>query len=83
MSDSRISPIDYEQIHTAVHELCEEEQKVLPLTAVNDKNEDVIISSGTTDDGIHYYRIDTMQSNGWIRVNGYYADGTVTETYER
>lgn len=52
----------------------------LPCTAQNSDGENIIVSKGETSDS---YRTDTFQSNGWIRINEYYSDGTTTETYER
>lgn len=49
-----------------------------PFSATNSQNENVIVQR--THD---YIRLDTFQDNGWIRVNEYYPDGTITETYER
>ena len=49
-----------------------------PFTATNSRKENVIIQRAQD-----YIRLDTYQSNGWIRVNEYYPDGTVTETFER
>jgi hypothetical protein len=50
----------------------------LPLSAETDTGEWVIIEGG--DD---YYQLTTVQNNGWCRINEFYEDGTITETYER
>lgn len=47
-------------------------------TSVNEDGEDVIVSIKEK-----YLRTDTIQSNGWIRINCYYLDGTKTETFTR
>lgn len=52
--------------------------KSLPCSAVNDKGENVIISGDS-----NCYVTHTMQKNDWCRVNEYYPDGTITETFER
>ena len=54
----------------------------LPATGTNDKGEDVIISKESMGDG-YCYRLDTMQKNGWVRINRYHADGLIEETFER
>ena len=46
-------------------------------TTDEDKN-NVIIE--VTDD---YLKLITCQKNGWLRINHYYSDGTVDETYEK
>ena len=30
-----------------------------------------------------HYKVTTLQKNGWARVNCYYEDGTIDETFER
>ena len=56
----------------------------LPLAAKNEDGESVIIESGGTDErGKVIWRISTLQSNRWMRVNYYYYDGYIEETYER
>ena len=52
----------------------------LPATAVNDKGENVIVTTESSDLGI-CYRLDTYQNNGWIRINRYYKDGSWDEEY--
>ena len=54
------------------------EDKTLPLSATADSGEYVIIEGGGA-----CYRLTTIQNNGWLRINEFYEDGTVTETYER
>lgn len=54
----------------------------LPATAVNDKGENVIVSTEPSDLGM-CYRLDTYQRNGWIRTNRYYKDGAWDEEYDR
>ena len=49
------------------------------------------LSSGTNEDGenviVHineeYAQIETLQKNGWCRVNIYWKDGTTEELYKR
>ena len=54
----------------------------LPLSAKNENGEFVIIEERISD-GIPFYRLTTVQDNNWCRINCYYADGTIDETYER
>lgn len=50
----------------------------LPCTAHNESGEFVVIEkSGSA------FRLTTLQSNNWLRINEYYPDGTITETFER
>jgi len=62
----------YNEIKKMVH------GKALPLTAENSDGEFVIIE-GNED----CYILTTAQNNDWCRINEYYPDGTVTETYEK
>lgn len=43
----------------------------------------VIECFGADEDGYPVYQVSTFQSNGWTRINWYYRDGTVEETFER
>ena len=54
----------------------------LPLSAKNENGELVIIEERISD-GIPFYRLTTVQNNNWCRINCYYADGTINETFER
>ena len=56
--------------------------RTLPLSATNADGENVIIEEGR-EEGVHYYRLETIQKNNWSRINHYYEDGTSTETYEK
>ena len=56
--------------------------KTLPLTAENEDGERVIIEKGHNGD-LEYYQLSTFQSNDWVRINRYYEDGSIDETYER
>lgn len=53
----------------------------LPQTAMVNGN--VVIVDRGKDEAGRFYRLTTAQSNGWLKVNHYYEDGTVTETYKR
>ena len=44
----------------------------------NDEGENVLVNRG---DG--YICTETMQANGWTRMNYYHSDGTVEETFSR
>lgn len=58
------------------------ENRELPLTYTNEDNEEVIIERGRDDNG-NFYCLTTVQKNNWCRINHYYEDGTITETYEK
>lgn len=47
-------------------------------TTTNENNDNIIVEIAKD-----YFKTTTMQSNNWARVNYYYLDGTVEETYER
>ena len=50
----------------------------------NGDGENVIIERGEDHDrGEGYVRTQTFQSNGWVRNNYYYEDGTVEELFDR
>lgn len=55
----------------------------LPVSSTNENGETVVIEDGKTEDGECFYQLTTIQKNDWCRINTYYADGTVDETYER
>ena len=55
----------------------------LPLSAKNENGELVIIEERFSEEGNPYYKLTTVQNNNWCRINCYYADGTINETYER
>ena len=49
----------------------------------NENGELVIIDERFSEEGNPYYKLTTVQNNNWCRINCYYADGTIDETYER
>lgn len=53
-----------------------------PLLGKNEAGEVTIIYHGVRDDR-EFFKTKSVQSNGWIRVNIYYADGYCEELYER
>lgn len=55
----------------------------LPVSAVNDKGETVVISQEPDGTGSRCFRLDTYQKNDWVRTNRFYANGVITEEYER
>lgn len=73
---------NYEEIKNTVESKLSEGKK-LPLSGVNENGENVVITEGKTENGIHFYSLMTFQKNNWTRVNEYYADGTTTETFEK
>lgn len=56
--------------------------KKFPLFGKNEDGEATIIYHGVSDNE-EFFKTTTAQSNGWIRVNIYYADGSCEELYER
>ena len=56
--------------------------KKFPLTAKNENGENVIIEIGYVE-GEMIFTVTTAQTNGWLRVNTYWPDGTVEETYKK
>lgn len=54
----------------------------LPLSAKTECGEDVIVDAYYEEDEL-IWKISTVQSNGWLRINCYHPDGTVEEMYER
>lgn len=58
----------------------------LPLTGVNGNGDEVVIDVRyeETGDGnsILVWQTETMQKNGWVRINSYYPDNSVTERYK-
>lgn len=60
----------------------EKEGKFLPLSAENENGEYVVIEEGSCE-GEHFYKLTIAQDNDWCRVEEYYEDGTITESYER
>lgn len=56
--------------------------KTLPLMAENEDGERVIIEKGNNGE-LEYYQLSTFQSNDWVRINRYYIDGSIDETYDR
>lgn len=56
----------------------------LPLVGENQYGEAVIITASLNDDNtIECVEKQTLQDNGWTRINCYWADGTIEELYDR
>lgn len=53
-----------------------------PCTGTDKDGNEVIIEAGSDDNG-RFYRLTTVQTNDWLRINTYYQDGTITETYKK
>ena len=49
------------------------------VTGTNQDGEDVVITLDASGD---YVKVETLQSNDRVRINYYWKDGTVEETYE-
>lgn len=49
----------------------------------NEKGEYVVIKTYTNEDGEEVKQCKIYQDNGWVRIEEYYPDGTMTETYEK
>lgn len=56
--------------------------KQLPWTGISNDGENVLYQRGRSDAG-RFYQVSTIQSNGWMRINTYYEDGTQDETYKK
>ena len=56
--------------------------KTLPLMAENENGECVMLEKGHNGN-LKYYQLSTFQNNDWIRINRYYEDGSIDETYEK
>ena len=56
----------------------------LPVGGENEDGEFVMICQGRTEEGLgRSYQVETLQNNGWCRINTYWQDGTKDETYKR
>lgn len=55
--------------------------KNFPIAGVNKCGEHVIITHRNGDDP--YFQVSTLQTNGWIRINNYYKDGSTDEIYKK
>ncbi len=54
----------------------------VPCTGKNEDGETTIIEGGVDDNGL-FYRITTCQNNDWCRINTYYKNGDITETFKK
>lgn len=59
------------------------EGHTLPAVSENWSGEKTILSEGRDEDGRHFFKIRTMQHNGWMAINTYYDDSSTDETYEK
>lgn len=59
------------------------EEYGFPVTGENEDGETLVFMAITSDDGELLFRVTTFQHNNWARVNIYWPDGTVEETYEK
>jgi len=56
----------------------------LPIGGYNEDGEFVMVIQGRREEDLgRSYQIETLQSNGWSRINTYWEDGTKEETYKR
>ena len=51
-----------------------------PCIGENIDGETVVIESGNDEEGC-FFVVQTLQRNNWCRINSYYENGTMTETY--
>lgn len=65
-------------IKTMLQEWHNGKYKIGIYTTTDESNNNVIVEIAND-----YLKTTTMQNNGWARVQYYYLDGTVEETYER
>ena len=56
--------------------------KELPWMGQNEDGEFVIIEESAYEHGL-CFKVTTVQNNDWLRINHYYEDGTVEETYKK
>ena len=55
----------------------------LPIGGENEDGEFVMICQGRTEEGLgRSFQVETLQNNGWSRINTYWQDGTKEETYK-
>lgn len=71
-----VDTLDYSEIKKLT------EGREFPITAKNEDGENVIIEIGYVD-GEMLFAVTTAQTNGWLRINTYWADGTIEETYKK
>jgi hypothetical protein len=55
----------------------------LPIIGENEHGENVILSQGVDSRGHRFYHQQTMQANGWVRINRVYETGETSEEYIR
>ena len=65
-----------------IKQILAREGKECPAIGTNANGEAFIIESGQNDSG-EYYRVTTAQKNNWLRINTYYEDDTIEETYKK
>lgn len=56
--------------------------KILPVIYRNVDNEVIIIEYGISNEE-RFFRVTTVQHNGWCRINTYWESGTTEETYKK
>lgn len=54
-----------------------------PVTGVNNEGEMLVFGVTKSDDGDLLFRVTTFQKNNWARINTYWPDGTVEETFSK
>lgn len=69
-------------MYNTIHELMQKGDLTSPTTYLNEDGENVVIKQGHTEDGEHFYKCTTYQSNGWIRINIYYESGISEELFD-
>lgn len=56
--------------------------KEFPLMGKNEYGECVLLERGEDENG-RFYRTTVAQHNDWCRINTYYENGSIDETYEK
>ncbi|MBR3740974.1 MAG: hypothetical protein IKN04_11070 [Clostridia bacterium] len=56
--------------------------KTFPVMGSNENDELVVIVPGKDEAG-NFFKVNTCQSNGWIRTNLFYENGDTCESYHR
>ena len=76
MRYERMNPMTYQELAKAT------ENQQLPLSAINEHGENVVIEHRDYREQKHF-KLTTAQRNGWCRINYIYEDGSLETTYLR
>lgn len=65
-----------------VYDMVKNSGKTFPCMGENENGEFIVFECGKDDNG-EFIQTTTAQKNNWNRIETYYKNGDVTETYER